>query len=111
MRDSLKSDYFEIKHFDYTDEDIENVIADLERVLDFFKSKKGGGEKEEDKKQRIIDLLIQKNKIVNRIAELYEERGLYDLDEEQSEEHSKLVNENSDILEELTGLGYTREIK
>ncbi len=53
MRDSLKSDYFEIKHFDYTYEDIENVIADLERVLDFFKSKKGG-EKEEDKKQRVI---------------------------------------------------------
>jgi hypothetical protein len=33
------------------------------------------------------------------------------MDEEQSKEHSKLMNENSEILKELTKLGYTQEIK
>jgi hypothetical protein len=63
-----------------------------------------------DEKNKIIDLLIEKNKIMTRIAELSEKKGLYGMTKKQSLEHKKLINRNSDILEELTKLGYAEEI-
>lgn len=62
-------------------------------------------------KDNLIKLLLEKNKIVTRIASIYEKNCSKEMTDKESKEHSKLFSRNSEILIELTKLGYAKEIK
>lgn len=59
-----------------------------------------------DDKDKVIKLLMKKNKIANRLLEAYFEDS-----KNIDKEISKYVEDNSKVLKELTKLGYAQEIK